>query len=768
MLVDLRDHLQATLSGTYTLERELDGGGMSRVFIAEEHALNRRVVVKVLSPHLAAGVNVERFKREIQLTARLQHPHIVPILCAGEASGLPFYVMPYVDGESLRARLSRVGPLPVTIAASILRDVAKALEFAHEKGIVHRDIKPDNVLLAGSTAAVSDFGIGKAIAASRISSDSATLTDFGSTLGTPQYMAPEQVAADPAVDHRADLYAFGCMAYELLTGEPPFAGRSAAALFRAHIVEDPAPIGSKRADVPSALAALIGRCLEKDPARRPSSARELFTVLDVAASSASASAHVTPAKLDREFASVVVLPFVNLSADPENEHFADGLTDEIITDLSMIGALRVISRSSAMRLKGSDKDVRTIARELGVRYALTGGIRRAGSNLRITAQLVDSASDIQLWADKYTGALDDVFDIQERLSRQIVEALRLQLTPAEDKRIAERPISDVQAYEFYLLARQEIWRFTDESLAQALRLIRNAQEIVGDNELLFAAEGMIYWQYVNVGLIPVEEYEAYLLKAEACATKIFELNPESAKGYALRGSVWNNRANPSAAVRDFKSAVALDPSNPEALLWLGYCYSVSGRIALAKTMVDRLMRVDPITSINVFFLAWIELMQGHYDKALQWMQRAVDMDPENPSNRQMYALMLAANERIDEACAVLQQVGHDAPKMAWARLALTMRHALRGEREEVMRVATPELRAAALRDDLFAWWMAGCMSLVGEKDSALDFLERAVEFGFINYPYLAEYDPFLGNVRGERRFQHLMVRVRRAWEAFQP
>ena len=439
---DFRDRLQTTLTGAYRVERELGGGGMSRVFLAEERALSRRVVVKVLSPDLAAGVNFERFKQEILLTAQLQHPHILPVFTTGETEGLPYYTMPFVEGESLRVHLMRAGAMPIAGAVSILRDVARALEFAHAKGVVHRDIKPDNILLAGNTATVSDFGIAKALLASHAVTVSAPRTDLGIVIGTPLYMAPEQAAADAGLDHRVDLYALGCVAYEMIAGEPPFAG-SVASLIRAHIVDVPPPIVTKRADVPEALAVLVERCLQKDPDDRPASAREILEVLD---NLVSAHTRGPGSMVETEVPMIAVLPFVVVTAEQETDHFADGLTDEVITDLSMIKTLRVISRQSAMRLKGSDKDLRTIARELGARYVLTGSIRRAGSSLRITAQLVDARTDAQLWADKFHGALEDVFEIQERLSRQIVDALRLRLTPTEDRRLAQRPIGDLRAY----------------------------------------------------------------------------------------------------------------------------------------------------------------------------------------------------------------------------------------------------------------------------------------------------------------------------------
>jgi tetratricopeptide (TPR) repeat protein len=282
--MDLRDQLQQTLGDAYTLERELGGGGMSRVFVAEERALGRKVVVKVLPPGLSGGVNIERFKREIQVAAKLQHAHIVPVLAAGETSGLPYYTMPFVDGESLRARLARGGPMPITETISVLRDVARALSYAHEHGVVHRDIKPDNVMLSGGSAVVADFGIAKAISAARTEGENTTLTSVGTSLGTPAYIAPEQAAGDPATDHRADLYAFGCMAYEMLTGAPPFVEKTPQQLLAAHMAKTPESVTARRADAPPALAELVMRCLAKDAGARPQSAAEVTHILETVTS----------------------------------------------------------------------------------------------------------------------------------------------------------------------------------------------------------------------------------------------------------------------------------------------------------------------------------------------------------------------------------------------------------------------------------------------------------------------------------------------------
>ena len=283
-MTDLRSQLQATLGSSYTLERELGGGGMSRVFVADENAYGRKVVVKVLPPDVGAGVNADRFKREIQVAARLLHPHIVPVLTSGEMDGVPFYTMPFVEGQSLRDRLVRGGPLSITEAVGTLRDIAKALAYAHDHGVVHRDIKPDNVLLSGGSAAVADFGIAKAISAARDEDSPATLTQIGTSLGTPAYMAPEQAAADPATNHRADIYAFGCVAYEVLAGRPPFVAKTPQRLLAAQMGEIPEPVSQHRPDTPSDLAALVMRCLAKDADERPQSAQELVRVLETVTS----------------------------------------------------------------------------------------------------------------------------------------------------------------------------------------------------------------------------------------------------------------------------------------------------------------------------------------------------------------------------------------------------------------------------------------------------------------------------------------------------
>ena len=453
----LDERLQAQLGPEFVIGRELGGGGMSRVFLARDTTLARDVVVKVLSPDLAAGVSVERFRREIMMAASLNHPNIVPVLRAGEVAGLPYFLMPYIPGESLRARLGR-GPLSVRQTASIMKDVARALAYAHERGIVHRDIKPDNILLSGDAATVTDFGVAKAIVASRkpgAAERPPSMTGEGITIGTPLYMAPEQAVADPSVNHSADLYALGAVAYEMLVGTPPFGGRTAAAVLAAHARETPTPIERRRYDVPTELVALIMQCLEKEPDRRPRSGSYLARRLDEVTSSGSrpaVSGRSRRRTLRRWALVVVVLALVLLAAwwrvtrrspttavpaaaapgaahpaggsiavsirptlpdDAREAAAAQSLASELTTALSAVPGYRVASPVAP-----------GAARPLGVEYLLDGTVQRERNRLRVNLRFVDASRDSTMWAIARVGSLDSLFGLQDTLRAAATAALR--------------------------------------------------------------------------------------------------------------------------------------------------------------------------------------------------------------------------------------------------------------------------------------------------------------------------------------------------------
>ena len=756
--MDLLHHLQSALGATYALQRELGGGGMSRVFVAEEVQLGRMVVMKVVAEELAGGMSVERFRREIRLAAMLQHPHIVPVLTAGDANGLLYYTMPLIEGESLRARVERDGAFSLEDAITVLRDVASALEYAHAKGIVHRDVKPDNVLLTGAAAVVTDFGIAKALEHSVIVEGSTALTQAGLSIGTPEYMAPEQALADPDVDHRADLYAFGCLAYEVLTGKSPFAGRAHMKLVAAHLAEAPARLETVRSGLPRALAAVVMKCLEKDPAARPENAAQVLSAIDAALASI---ATTPPAKSD-ERRSIAVLPFRNLSPDPDVDYLADGLMEEIIADLSRVRALTVISRSSAMRFKAADRDLRSVARELDVRYLLEGSLRRAGSTLRVTAQLVDMEEDVNLWAERFDGSLDDVFAIQENIAHSIVGALQVWLSPAERLGLRERPIPDLLAYDCYLRARHEIWSFTRRGAERAIVLLTHALEAAGDNALILGTLGVAHAFLAQLGV----DGAGNGARAVEFAQAAFVIDQESPQGHTVMGLVALASADLSASAKSLRRVLEREPSNVEVMLTLGNVYLCAGRAERAEPLLRRCAQLDPLLPLTHLMLAYLDLMRGHAVDAVAHYEKAFALqDHPIPLAVWGFEMGLAAAGRVEDACAMADRLDAGARADPHGRMALLLRHALRGERDEMFALVTPEFQALAETQGYLARDLAGYHALVGSTEKALDWLERAIHGGFYNYPYFLNYSHY-DSLRGHARFAELMAQAKTRWEAF--
>jgi serine/threonine protein kinase len=753
--------LSGALADRYRIERELGQGGMATVYLARDLRHKRDVAIKVLRPDLAAALGPERFLREIETTANLRHPSILPLYDSGEAEGFLFYVMPFIEGESLRDRLARERQLPVEAALQIAREAAEALGYAHARGVIHRDIKPENILLESGHAVVADFGIAKAVSGL----DSGSLTQTGLAVGTPAYMSPEQVLADATLDGRSDLYSLGCVLFEMLTGEPPFAAATPQRTIARRLTEPPPAAATSRPEIGVQLSGALQRMLATEPSDRPATAAEFVKSL--------ATGRTDPAlQVDARYrtgstlargtatraAGLVVLPFVNRSPDSGDEYFSDGLTEEIISDLASIKALSVISRTSAMRFKGSDKDVRTIGRELGVRYALEGSVRKAGSSLRITAQLIDAEADAQLWSEKYSGTMDDVFEVQERVSREIVKALGVTLSSSEDQQLAARPIQNVRAFELFLQARQEIRGFT--TVARGKELARQAMEIEGKTAPLL---WLLAW--ADVSLVKVGLGDPAILKECAGqADALIAMAPDAAYGYGLHGYISFERGNHAEAVRYFRAALERDPNDTDSMFWMIVAYWNAGHAAAIRPLVQRMMTVDPLGAMSWEAQGVTEWFIGRLAEGPAPLRRALELDPQDFLVRWSLGYTLALVGDVTGAGEEATWCKANAPQVPYTWQLQSLVASLQGDPGRGLATLGP-VNTGPL-DFHLTFHLAESYAMAGAVDRALAVLEEAVDKGFYAYEFMTTHCPFMAPLRGLPEFERIMEKARGRWEAF--
>ena len=750
----------------YRIVEQLGAGGMGVVYRAEDTRLGRPVALKFLPEDLAQDqLALDRFRQEARAASALNHPHICTIHDVDEVDGRPFIAMELLEGEPLRARLSQ-SRATVPAIVDIAVQLADALDAAHAKGIVHRDIKPENIFVTIRGAAkLLDFGIAKLVTERAVVADDLTTTRVGTgpvTLGTIAYMSPEQVRGE-TLDARTDLFSLGVVLYEMATGTQPFRGTTSGAVLGEILTKAPTAPVRLNADVPPEMERIVNKLLEKDRELRYQSASDVRVDLERVRRPLMESARETP-RTAREQASIVVLPFENLSPDPENAFFADGLTEEVITDLSQVRSLRVISRNSAMLLKGAKKDTRTIGRELDVRYVLEGSVRRAGNALRIAAQLVDASTDTQLWAEKYTGALDDVFEIQERLSRTIVDALKVRLTPDEDRSLAARHLPDARALDRYLMAQQETYKFTPASLERALRLTQEAIEIAGPSALLYATLGHIYFELHDAG---VRIDDATLRDAVTWSDRALELSPDCAPAFLVKAHLARKRGDMAAAIRLMRRAADLGAGG-EALSWLSYfCFQV-GRVDECREAAERATAADPLFWWCQAAEAWVALVAGDLRRNLAQMRAVAGMASDVPVLKVFLAFSLLWAGQNDEAARTLSQVAQSGAGI-FVDMGRVFGAMIRRDHDAADRALAESATflAVARTDKEFSWWLADGFARLGDHDAALDWLGTAISLGFCNHHFWSETDPALAPLRGDPRFIALMDRAREKERSFQ-
>ena len=681
---------------------------MATVYLADDLKHRRKVAIKVLRPELGSLLGPERFTREIRIAAGLTHPHILPLHDSGEADGLLFYVMPYVRGESLRQKLSREKQLSIDEAIGIVRQVASALDHAHAHGLIHRDIKPENILLHEGEAMVTDFGIALAAGAA----PGERLTATGLMVGTPEYMSPEQAAGERTLDPRSDVYSLGCVLYEMLAGEPPYTGPTAQAVIAKRFTDPVPAIRRLRPTVPPAVEQAIMKALARVPADRFASAAALTDAL------------TTPAGGQPRSPSVAVLPFLNLSADPENEFFADGITEDVIAQLSKIRSLKVISRTSVMPFKKREQSLREIGVTLDVATLLEGSVRRAGSRVRIVAQLIDAETDRHLWAETYDRDLTDIFAIQTDVALQIAAALEAELSHEERTRIRKEPTDDVEAYQLHLLGRHCILRWTQEGMDKGLKYLEQAVARDPNYALAYTTIAQAYTD-MGLGLAGSLASEEAFQRAKAAVARALELDPGLAEAHAALGHLryvcdydW------AGAEQELKRAIELNPNSGNAYDFYGLMLSALERYDEAIEMQRRAHELDPLA--HRIDIVTTLLRVGRYDEALRAVTRVLEVEPHLALAHATLGWAYLLKGMPDQGLIRLQKAVSLSPESTLYLAQLGQAFAMVGQTEQAREVLR-QLDGLSHQRYVSPYHMAYVYTGLGEHDRAMDWLERACE-----------------------------------------
>jgi serine/threonine-protein kinase len=727
--VPVPPEIASALSAKYRLVDLIGQGGMAQVYLAVDSRHARKVAVKFLNGPRDAD-SVGRFLREVRIAAQLSHPHILPVFDSGEAGGILYYVMPLVIGESLRDRLRRENQLSTTEVVRITREIADALDYAHGQGIVHRDIKPENILLSQNHALLADFGIARFV----VGGD--TITERGVALGTPPYMSPEQLFGEEA-GPPTDVFGLGAVVYEMLWGVPPN-----------RMATEP-PSGASRT-----VGTAVMRALAPRPSDRYPSAGALARAIEDAISGRSLPGP--------SLVSLIVRPFESVGSDEANAVLCDGLTEEVIADLASVGALRVISRTTSLHYKQTKKDARGIGTELGVRYVVSGSVQRSGDRVRVRGELVDTVLDNVVWSGKFNGSADDPFALQEHVSQAIVDALRVAVTPEEKKKLKERPIADVRAYETYRLALSEIVRFSKEGLDHARELLDDATARVGDNALLFATRGQLEWQYVNAGF---DTDETRVRQAEHWLRRALEIDPYQAQALAGIGWILGSRGELPEGIRFMKQAADADPNDSTVVSLLGLFSWITGNWETMRKASERVALIDPMHLWSIAIRALYSAHSGDLVETDRLFQIALRLDPQHALLRIIWAIAHLQAGQFESARAI----AFDGPSFSDVdpieRLILAMRAALSSDKERVRQLLNSEAMRAMMDDAQWGWHIADVLASANLQSEALEALSHAVDGGLSNMSMLEHGDHCLDSLRSNPGFEEIMGRARRTAKA---
>jgi eukaryotic-like serine/threonine-protein kinase len=790
-MTDVIERLGAALAGRYTIVRELGRGGMATVFLARDLRHGRMVAIKVLRPDLAIAIGPERFLREIQIAAGLSHPNILSIFDSGQADGMLYYVMPYIEGETLRHRLLRERQLPVGEAVRIVREIAEGLGHAHRHGLVHRDIKPENILLHEGHAVIGDFGLARAIADSR----GDRLTETGMAIGTPQYMSPEQASGERDLDQRTDLYSLGCVLFELLTGEPPFGGPNAAAITAKKLSAAIPSIRMVRETVPAGLERVARKALARAPADRYATAAALVedlvaaageetrpvtagstkagsTVVGVArsfrrrsaawilaglvliTSAVWGAAHLLAGR-DDQIESVAVLPLENLMHDDAQDYFVEGMHQSLIASLSRIPSLRVISRTSVMALKRPTLSLPTIGARLGVDGIVEGSVLRSGGRVRITVTLLRAHPERELWTRTYDREMSDVLDLHREVAQDVAQQLEVTLAPSDTLRLAtSRARLNPAAQEAYFKGRYHWQQQTQPEVEQAIKFFEQALQADSTHAPAYAGLADCYILLSWAGSDPLPAAEAYP-RAKSAALRALQLDSSLAEAHTSLGLIhWRYDWDWAGAEREFRNALALNPNAAEAEHWYGLFLATRGRQEEAIAAMRRAATLDPLSLLISVNTGWVLYLGRRYEAAVRQETSTVRLWPSFGPVHYHLGLAYEQMKRYPEAIAELERARALSGDLPYLLATLGHVYAVAGRADDARR----QLRALERNRDLAPSLAALIYTGMGDKTRALDWLEKAFDQRDAYLAFL-KVNPVWDPLRGEARFRRLLDRL---------
>lgn len=756
--------------GSYEILAPLGAGGMGEVYRARDLRLGREVALKVLpSERVADPRRRARFEREARAVASLNHPHIVTLFSLEESEGTSFLTMELVEGETIASVVAR-GPVESGALLRVASEITEAVAYAHGRGILHRDLKPSNVMLtADGRVKVLDFGLAKLRRAERegrpASGEAETptelLTDGHVVMGTPAYMSPEQAEGRP-LDERSDLFSLGILLYELASGQRPFRGRSTLSVLAAVLHEAPRPLEQLSPAIPPGFVEAVMRCLEKDPAARYPTARALKADLDALSRpvegktvSLVPSIHVPPAP---NRSSVAVLPFLNLTPDPENEFFADGVTEDVIAQLSKLRSLKVISRTSVTRVRRREESLREIAARLGVSSVVEGSIRRAGDRVRIVAQLVDVETEACLWGETFDRRLTDIFEIQAEVALRIAEGLRLELSTDEKERVAGPAPVGLEAYEAYLRGRELLHRYTEAGIRQGLACVEKA---VALEPRYASAHEQVAFAYLVLGLGYgggwIRPREAHA-RAKAAVARALELDPRNGEAHGTLGALrFMAEYDWPGAEQSLGTAVRLNPGSPFAFDLLGLMLSALERYDEALAAQRRSRELDPLTMVHTTDLATTLIRAGRLEEAAREARHAVEAEPSFPLGHSALGWALLLEGEREPGLREIEAAVALSPESTLLRAQLGEALALAGQERRAREVLDGLVRSGGERY-VQPYHLAYVHTGLGEHERAIDLLEAAVEEGG-GGAYGIKGSFLFAPLRGHPRFRALLRRI---------